>query len=62
MCFDFIVWPTDPINCLTLSISYDLAVYDTAYLDIAIERQAKLWTMDKALKKVAEELGIGVLP
>jgi rRNA-processing protein FCF1 len=35
---------------------------DPAYLDIALERQAVLWTMDKSLKKVAEKLGVSVAP
>ena len=62
MSFEFIAWPADPENCLTLSISHDLAVYDSAYLDIATDRETILWTLDQTLKKVAEKLGISVLP
>lgn len=47
---------------LTLSLSHDLAVYDSAYLDIANDRQAVLWTMDQTLKKAAEKYGISVRP
>lgn len=60
--FQFIVWPADPQNCLGLSVVHDIAVYDSAYLDIAVDQQALLWTMDQALKKVAGDLGIGVRP
>jgi len=60
--FEFMVWGADPKNCLKLSIAHDLAAYDTAYLDLALEQQATLWTMDQSLKKVAESLGVTVLP
>ncbi len=60
--FEFMVWSADPKNCLKLSIVHDLSAYDTAYLDLALEKQATLWTMDHPLKKVAESLGVTVLP
>lgn len=60
--FEFTVWFAELENCLNLSLNLNLAVYDTAYLDIAIDQQATLWTMDQRLKKVAENLGITVLP
>ncbi|MBW6463445.1 MAG: type II toxin-antitoxin system VapC family toxin [Dethiobacteria bacterium] len=60
--FDFTVYPVDPTNCLHLSIAHDLAVYDSAYLHLALEQQAVLWTMDQALKKVAENLEVAALP
>ncbi len=60
--FEFTVWSTDLKNCLNLSLTHNLAVYDTAYLDIAIDKQATLWTMDQQLKKAAASLGIVVLP
>jgi len=60
--FDFTVFPVDPTNCLHLSIVHDLAVYDSAYLHLALEQQAVLWTMDQALKKVAENLEVAALP
>ncbi len=60
--FQFMVWIADPGNCLKLSIAHDLAAYDTAYLDLALEKQATLWTMDQPLKKAAESLGVTVLP
>jgi len=60
--FEFIVWIADPESCLKLSLAHNLAAYDTAYLDLAMEKQATLWTMDQALKQVAESLGVKVLP
>ncbi len=60
--FEFTVWNANPEHCLKLSLTHNLAVYDTAYLDIAIDQQATLWTMDQRLKKAAESLDITVLP
>jgi predicted nucleic acid-binding protein len=60
--FQFTVWIAEPEHCFKLSIACNLAVYDTAYLDIAIDKQATLWTMDQGLKKAAESLNITVLP
>jgi predicted nucleic acid-binding protein len=60
--FEFTVWNADPESCLKLSLTHNLAVYDTVYIDIAIDKQATLWTMDQPLKKAAESLGITVLP
>jgi predicted nucleic acid-binding protein len=60
--FQFTVWIAEPEHCLKLSIAYNLAVYDTAYLEIANDKKAALWTMDQRLKKAAESLGINVLP
>jgi len=60
--FEFTVWATELKHCLNLSLSHNLSVYDTAYLDLAIDQQATLWTMDQRLKKVAESLNIKVLP
>ena len=60
--FEFMVWSADPKNCLELSIAHELSAYDTAYLDLAMDQQATLWTMDLSLKKVAESLDVTVLP
>ena len=60
--FELTVWIADPESCLILSLTNNLAVYDSAYLDIAIDKQATLWTMDQPLKRAAESLGITVLP
>jgi len=60
--FEFMVWIADPKNCLKLSFAHELSAYYTAYLDLAMEQQATLWTMDLSLKKAAESLGVSVLP
>lgn len=60
--FEFTVWIADPDNCLKLSFAHDLAVYDSVYLDIALDQKAMLWTMDQSLKKIAAGLGIAVQP
>jgi predicted nucleic acid-binding protein len=60
--FEFAVWIADLSHCLKLSLNHNLAVYDTAYLDIAIDQEATLWTMDQKLKKAAKSLDLKVLP
>lgn len=60
--FGFTIWNANPATCLQLSSTHNLAVYDTAYLAIALEEDAVLWTMDQTLKKTAEELGIKAAP
>jgi predicted nucleic acid-binding protein len=60
--FKFTVCSADPINCLTLSIAHNLAVYDSAYLCLAMEYQVTLWTVDNALVKAAKRLNIPVEP
>ncbi len=60
--FEFTVWIANLSHCLKLSITHNLAVYDTAYLDIAIDQEATLWTMDLRLKKAAESFDLTVLP
>jgi predicted nucleic acid-binding protein len=60
--FEFTVWIADLSHCLKLSLTHNLAVYDTAYLDIALDQEAALWTMDQKLKKAAKSLDLTVLP
>jgi predicted nucleic acid-binding protein len=60
--FEFTVWAADLKHCLKLSLNHNLSVYETAYLELAVDQQATLWTMDQRLKKVAESLSITVLP
>lgn len=60
--FEFTVWIADLSHCLKLSLNHNLAVYDTAYLDIALDQEATLWTMDQKLKKAAKSLDLTVLP
>jgi predicted nucleic acid-binding protein len=60
--FEFTLWIADLSHCLKLSLTHNLAVYDTAYLDIAIDQEATLWTMDLRFKKAAESFELIVLP
>ncbi len=60
--FGFTTWTADPGSCLYLSFNHNLAVYDSAYLEIAIDQDAVLWTMDQAMRKIAEKLNIEVQP
>jgi predicted nucleic acid-binding protein len=43
---------------LALAKRYDLSAYDAAYLELAIRKQAKLATLDDALKAAAEKAGV----
>jgi predicted nucleic acid-binding protein len=45
-------------NLLMLAKQYDLSAYDAAYLELAIRKQAKLATLDDALKTAAEKAGV----
>ncbi|MBM4236177.1 MAG: type II toxin-antitoxin system VapC family toxin [Firmicutes bacterium] len=60
--FEFTVWAAELKRCLNLSLDHNLSVYDNAYLELAIDQQATLWTMDQQLKKGAHSLNIKVLP
>jgi len=56
------VWVADPVTSLSLSFDQNLAVYDSAYLSIAVERNAALWTIDKALAEAGKRLNVLVEP
>lgn len=60
--FGFTSWNASPATCLQLSFAHNLAVYDSAYLTIALEEKAVLWTMDQALRGAAEKLEIDLDP
>lgn len=60
--FDIHTWMTDPKRCLALSFEYDLAVYDAAYLAVALDRNIPLWTLDRGLTKAAREAAVVVEP
>ena len=60
--FHLIVWPVEPAVCLDLSFQLGLAVYDSAYLGLALEQGSTLWTLDHALGKAAVRLSIPVEP
>ena len=60
--FQFTVWPVEPVVCLALSFQLGLAVYDSAYLSLALEQDSTLWTLDKALAEAAGRLNVAVEP
>ncbi len=60
--FQFTVWPVEPAVCLALSFQQGLAVYDSAYLSLALKQDLTLWTLDKALAKAAGQLNVAVEP
>ncbi len=60
--FRFTVWTVEPAACLALSFQQGLAVYDSAYLSLALEQTSTLWTLDKILSEAAGRLNIPVEP
>ncbi len=60
--FHLIVWPIEAAVCLDLSFQLGLAVYNSAYLGLALEQGSTLWTLDRALGKAAARLNIPVEP
>jgi len=47
---------------LALSRQHAISVYDAAYLELALRRGASLGSLDGALRAVALQLGVPVLP
>lgn len=62
MAFQLDVWVADPVSTLSLSFDQNIAVYDSAYLRIAVERKSTLWTIDNALAEAAKHLNVPVEP
>lgn len=60
--FQIDVWTPEPVDSLSIAFNQNLAVYDTAYLSIAVQSQAILWTIDNALANAALRLNIPVEP
>ncbi len=60
--FQFTVWPVEPSVCLDLSFQLGFAVYDSAYLALALEQNSILWTLDRALAEAAGRLNVAVEP
>jgi len=54
--------PPDSKRLATLAAAYDLTVYDTAYLALALDRSLPLATLDDSLAKAARKAGLTVLP
>lgn len=48
----------DETNLLRLALRHRLTIYDAAYLDLAIRRNAPLATLDDALSRAAELEGV----
>jgi predicted nucleic acid-binding protein len=61
---DFLVesHEVDAAACLSLSTEYGLAVYDAAYIVLALDRKAPLWSLDREMASVARNMGIWVRP
>ncbi|NMD43203.1 MAG: type II toxin-antitoxin system VapC family toxin [Firmicutes bacterium] len=60
--FYFTVWPVELSVCLELSFQLGVAVYDSAYLGLALEQNSTLWTLDRALAEAAGRLNVAVEP
>jgi predicted nucleic acid-binding protein len=50
-----------PSDLPELARRHELTVYDAAYLELAIRRQLPLATLDKALRKAAQDAGVSLL-
>lgn len=48
-------------NLIDLAHRFQLSVYDSAYLELALRRGQPLATLDKALRRAAESAGIPIL-
>lgn len=61
---DFVFEPhdADAAACLSLSAEYGLAVYDAAYVVLAMDSRAPLWSLDRQMADVASGVGVTVLP
>jgi predicted nucleic acid-binding protein len=51
-----------PNETLALAREFSLTVYDAAYLELALRRNAGLATVDKALARAAKAVGVAVIP
>ncbi len=60
--FGFRIWVPDPFACLSLSIKHNMPVYDSAYIQVALERDSTLWTVDRLLARAAAGAGAPVEP
>jgi predicted nucleic acid-binding protein len=60
--FKFDIAASDPTVNISISFTQDIAVYDSAYLSVAQNYNATLWTIDKGLVKAAKNLNVLVEP
>jgi predicted nucleic acid-binding protein len=51
----------DWTSLLTLAIQTQLTIYDAAYLQLAIQHNVPLATLDKDLRVAAQNVGIGLI-
>jgi predicted nucleic acid-binding protein len=52
----------DPGDCLSLALFHGVAAYDSAYLQVALDSGAVLWTVDRQLAIAAGGSGLIVEP
>ena len=62
MDFRFETWVPDLLACLSLSIKHNIPVYDSAYIQVALERDSTLWTVDRLLAIAAAGACVPVEP
>jgi predicted nucleic acid-binding protein len=55
-------WRRTGAAALALARLHGLTTYDAAYLELAIRQRLPLATKDKALRRTAAAVGVGVLP
>ena len=55
-------WRSTGAAALALARLHGLTTYDAAYLELAMRRGLPLATRDKALRRAATAVGVGVLP
>jgi len=51
----------DEVQVLDLARRFELTVYDSAYLEVALRRSLPLATLDDRLRKAAETIGVAVV-
>lgn len=60
--FRFETWVPDPGDCLSLALYHNIAAYDSAYLQVALDVGSPLWTVDRQLAHAAMSSGLVVEP
>jgi predicted nucleic acid-binding protein len=60
--FKFDIAVSDPTVNIAISYAQDISVYDSAYVSVAQNYHAILWTIDKGLVKAAKNLNVLVEP
>lgn len=62
MDFRFQSWAPDPRDCLSLAVKHGIAVYDSVYMQAALETESSLWTIDRPLAQAATGAAVPVEP